>query len=103
MEIQAQLSEDKKVLTLTLLGKFDYTWHQEFQAAYENLSPPPEKVIMDVLEVISLDSSALGMLLLLRKFCGDDNADIKLINAKPDIYTLMHSCKFDELFVLETL
>lgn len=101
MEIQTQLSEDKKLLTLVLQGKFDYTCQQEFQNAYQNLSEVPEQFILDVLGLRSLDSSALGMLLLLRTYAGDDDADIKIVNAKADIYKLMCSCKFDDLFVIE--
>ena len=103
MEIQAQLSDDTKVLTLSLLGKFDYTCHQVFQSAYETVLPVPDEFIIDTLEVSSIDSSALGMLLLLRNHAGGDEANIRIINAKPDIYKLLHTCKFDELFAVEAL
>ena len=103
MEIQTQLSEDNKVLTITLLGKFDYTCHQEFQDAYEQAGSSPEKFIVDILEVNSMDSSALGMLLLLRNHAGGDESDVTIVNAKPDVYKLLHTCKFDELFSITAL
>ena len=103
MEINSQLSDDRKTLTLTLLGKFDYTCQQDFQASYENLEQSPEKFVIDVLEVTSIDSSALGMLLLLRNHAGGDDSDVSIINAKPDTYKLLHTCKFDELFAIAAL
>jgi anti-anti-sigma factor len=103
MEIHSLLSDDTKALTLKLLGKFDYTCHQDFRAAYEKVSPIPEKFIIDTQEVHSLDSSALGMLLLLRKHAGGDDSDIAIINANPELFKLLHTCKFDELFTIEAL
>jgi anti-anti-sigma regulatory factor len=103
MEIKTQFTDDKKELTLSLIGKFDYTCHQDFLSAFEALEPIPEKFVIDTLEITAIDSSALGMLLLLRNFAGGDNSDIRIINAKVDILKLMRTCKFDELFEIEAL
>lgn len=98
MNIDAQLSPDQQTLTLKLTGKFDYTCHQVFQGAYETLTPVPAKFIIDVAEVPSVDSSALGMLLLLRTHAGGDDSEVSIVNTTPDIFRLLQSCKFDELF-----
>ena len=103
MEIKTQITEDKNVLTLSLIGKFDYTCHQDFLSAFETLDPVPQKFVIDTLEVTAIDSSALGMLLLLRNYAGGDNSEIRIINAKVDILKLMRTCKFDELFEIEAL
>ena len=98
MEIQTHLSEDQTTLTLNLSGKFDYTCQEVFQQAYEAVDPSPQRYVIDALEVHSIDSSALGMLLLLRNHAGGDDANVAIINAKPDIHKLLQTCKFDELF-----
>ena len=101
MQIETRLSEDKKELTLVLSGKFDYTCHQGFNSSYSSVSPTPEKYILDVNEVTSMDSSALGMLLLLRNHAGGDNAEkskVTIVNARNEVFKLLSSCKFDELF-----
>ncbi len=103
MEINSQLSPDLQTLTITLLGKFDYTCHQDFQAAYEARIPAPAEFIIDVLEVPSIDSSALGMLLLLRTHAGGDDGNVKIINVQADVYKLLQTCKFDELFEVDSL
>jgi len=103
VEISSHLSDDEKTLTLTLLGKFDYTCHQDFQGAFEAIKPVPEKFVIDALEITSIDSSALGMLLLLRNHAGGDDSNVSIINAKPDIFKLLQTCKFDELFTVEAL
>lgn len=98
MEIQSHLSEDQTTLTLNLSGKFDYTCQEAFQKAFEAVNPIPQSYVIDALEVHSIDSSALGMLLLLRNHAGGDEADVAIINAQPDIHRLLQTCKFDELF-----
>jgi anti-anti-sigma regulatory factor len=50
-----------------------------------------------------MDSSALGMLLLLRNHAGGDDADVAIVNAKPDIIKLLETCKFNELFKVSAL
>lgn len=103
MEIQSTLSQDGSTLTLALFGKFDYTCQQKFQSAYQEISPKPGKFILDALELQSMDSSALGMLLLLRNHAGGDASDVAIINAKPDIIKLLETCKFNELFEVSAL
>ncbi|MDA0687097.1 MAG: STAS domain-containing protein [Proteobacteria bacterium] len=103
MEIQSALSQDGSTLTLALFGKFDYTCQQMFQSAYQEISPKPDKFILDALELQSMDSSALGMLLLLRNHAGGDEADVSIVNAKPDIIKLLETCKFNELFNVSAL
>lgn len=101
MDIQTQLSVDGKILTITLSGDFNYTCHEPFQKSYLAIEPVPEEYVIDTLGLQSMDSSALGMLLLLRKHAGDDSANVKISNTTEDIYKLLHSCKFDELFNVE--
>ncbi|HAG70809.1 MAG TPA: anti-anti-sigma factor [Gammaproteobacteria bacterium] len=101
MEINSQLSSDLQALTLTLLGKFDYTCHQAFQNAYEASIPTPARFVVDILEVPSIDSSALGMLLLLRNHAGGDSSDVRIINVQADVFKLLQTCKFDELFKVD--
>lgn len=103
MDIQSTLSEDGSTLTLALPGKFDYTCQQMFQSAYQDVSPIPEKFVLDALELQSMDSSALGMLLLLRNHAGGDDADVAIVNAKPDIIKLLETRKFNELFKVSAL
>ncbi|MFK7865103.1 MAG: STAS domain-containing protein [Pseudohongiellaceae bacterium] len=98
MQIDSQLSPDQHTLTLVLAGKFDYTCHQVFQEAYEASPPQAKKYVIDLAAVPSIDSSALGMLLLLRTHAGGDDADVTIVNTSNDIYKLLQSCKFDELF-----
>jgi len=96
MTVKAELSLDGKILTISVKGRFDYAKHQEFRESYgdKELSP----VIVDLKEATYLDSSALGMLLLLRDHAGGDDSDIRVVNCSLDVRNILAISNFDKLF-----
>ena len=49
-------------------------------------------------ETTYLDSSALGMLLLLRDHAGGDQAEVEIVNCSPDVKKILTISNFDQLF-----
>jgi len=47
-----------------------------------------------------VDSSALGMLLVLRDKVGNQQSAIKIINARPDVKKILTIANFDKLFTV---
>jgi len=90
------MSEDGQQLTISIKGRFDFAKHREFREAYEHR--PLETVVVDLKEATYLDSSALGMLLLLRDDAGGDNADVRLVNSSSDVRKILAISNFDKLF-----
>ncbi|WP_196137327.1 STAS domain-containing protein [Aliikangiella sp. G2MR2-5] len=98
MSVGSNLSADGKVLTITINGRFDFSAHQAFRDSYEKLTPTPSEIIVDMAETTYLDSSALGMLLLLRDHAGGDTANITLKNCNEDIRKILTISNFEQLF-----
>lgn len=98
MAITSTLSSDQSLLTIYIEGRFDFSSHQDFRAAYENLDKQPERYRVDMQETSYLDSSALGMLLLLRDYAGGDKADIEIRNCSPDVKKILTISNFEQLF-----
>lgn len=98
MAITASVSDDGNELTIGVEGRFDFSSHQEFRNSYEELARPPERYRVDMSEATYLDSSALGMLLLLRDFAGGDAADIAIINCNPEVKKILTISNFHQLF-----
>ncbi len=48
-----------------------------------------------------MDSSALGMLLLLRERAGGDNAQIDIVNCNPGPEKILKAANFNRLFNIE--
>ena len=55
---------------------------------------------IDLEGVTSMDSSALGMLLLLREHAGGDDADIRILNAGTDLRNTLRVAGLDRLLTL---
>ena len=101
MSIASSASADGKELTISVQGRFDFSSLQLFRNTYENITPKPERYIINLKESDYLDSSALGMLLALRDFGGGDSADIKIIDCNPDVKKILVITKLDELFKVD--
>jgi len=87
-------------LTIKIQGRFDFSAHQEFRDAYEKVSDEPKAYIVDMKETTYLDSSALGMLLLLRDHAGGDNSHIEIVNCNPDVKKILTISNFEQLFTI---
>ena len=98
MAISTQLSADGQELTIAIQGRFDFGAHQAFRDAYERVDGTPKRYQVDLQGTTYLDSSALGMLLLLRDHAGGDHAQIRLLNCNGDVRKILAISNFQQLF-----
>ncbi|AFN77242.1 anti-anti-sigma factor [Stutzerimonas xanthomarina] len=101
MTITSTLSADGQELTLHIRGRFDFNSHQAFRDAYQRVNGLARRYVVDLGGATYLDSSALGMLLLLRDHAGGDNAQIRLINCNADVRKVLSISNFQQLFVID--
>jgi HptB-dependent secretion and biofilm anti anti-sigma factor len=101
MTITSKLSEDGQELNIQVAGRFDFSSLQVFRDAYEKVEGNPQKYVIDLADAEYLDSSALGMLLALRDHAGGEQANIRILNAIPDVKKILIITKLDELFSVE--
>ena len=96
MSIHSTVSNN--CLKIVIDGQFDLHAHKEFLASYNNVDVTPEKYVVDMRGAIYLDSSALGMLLLLRDHAGGDDAKVEIVNCNPDVRKILSIASFEQLF-----
>lgn len=101
MSISANVSADKKEATLKISGRFDFSLHNEFRSAYKDLSVTAGVYVVDLGQTEYLDSSALGMLLLLKEHAEANSSSVKIKNASSEIREILNIASFDKLFTLE--
>ncbi|KUM02838.1 STAS domain-containing protein [Chromobacterium subtsugae] len=72
---------------IILIGQFDFNLHREFrQAGQELLDNNAVKIIrIDMEQVPQIDSSALGMLLLLRERAAMNRMTMEIVNCQPAV------------------
>lgn len=88
---------DGNQLTIKVEGRFDFSSHQAFRKAYE-VATQPASYAIDMKATSYLDSSALGMLLLLRDYAGGEGSNICIINCNEDVKKILAISNFDQLF-----
>ena len=98
MAVTSELSSQGTTLTISIKGRFDFAKHQDFRGAYEKPMTKPELFVVDLKETTYVDSSALGMLLLLRDYVGGDESDVRLVNCNSDVRKILAISNFDKLF-----
>ena len=99
MSVVTEISADGQKLTISVKGRFDFAKHQEFRESYDLADRAmPSSVVVDLKEATYLDSSALGMLLLLRDHAGGENSDIRVVNSSSDVKKIFAISNFDKLF-----
>jgi anti-anti-sigma factor len=101
MAIKTEVSTDGKVLTISITGRFDITTYKDFGLAYKDRLDSVSKWIIDMGDVEYMDSSALGMLLLLRERAGGDNAEINIVKLTPPIRNVLTTANFEKMFNVE--
>ncbi|MCP2022727.1 UNVERIFIED_ORG: anti-anti-sigma factor [Pseudomonas reinekei] len=96
MPVVTEVSPDGQKLTISVKGRFDFAKHQEFRQSYEDKKL--SAVVVDLKDATYLDSSALGMLLLLRDHAGGDDSDVRVVNSNTDVRKILAISNFDKLF-----
>ena len=98
MAIHSEISEDNNCLRIVVDGRFDAHDHRSFLASYKDLEGSPESYVVDMRNANYLDSSALGMLLLLRDHAGGDDSKIEIVNCNADVRKILAIANFEQLF-----
>ncbi len=98
MGINMTLSEDGAQVTIAVVGKFDFQLYDEFRASYANTAGNGVTYIVDLADTDYLDSSALGMLLLLREHAGGETSDIRITQASSAVQKILDVANFGKLF-----
>lgn len=95
-----QQNKTENTARLALEGRFDFHSHRDFRAAYENAlaSQDVRNIVIDFTKVDYLDSSALGMLLLLREKAESSGKKVRLANLAGSVKQVLEIANFGKLF-----
>lgn len=98
--MQANVLKEASKTVIKLNGRFDFNTHREFRAAYEPLvgDADTHAVIVDFSGVDYLDSSALGMLLMLRDKLGGAGKEVALTGVRGNVKQVLDIANFGKLF-----
>ena len=90
-----------KEVTIHICKRFDFTSHTEFSAAYKEYTVPKLTFIIDLTSTEYLDSSALGMILLIRDHATKLEGSIILKNPSIGVSNVLNIAQFDRLMTIK--
>lgn len=98
MAIRIHIHEN--IGSIFMEGRFDFLVHREFKQAYMDMldNPAIHEIEVDMQRLDFMDSSALGMLLLLRERVHAVSKSIALANPSEIASKLLWVANFDKLF-----
>ena len=99
MPLVSEMSADSKTKTIKISGRFDFSLQNEFRNCYHGSSPAEDvKFVIDMSKANYIDSSALGMLLMMREHLGGVSDKIAITNCSSEIKNILHVANFQTLF-----
>lgn len=99
--MEATVSNRDGKAVIVLQGRFDFNAHREFREAVEQaIKDPAREMHVDLGAVDYLDSSALGMLLMLRDKAKGAAKEVSLANARGSVKQVIDIANFGKLFAL---
>lgn len=102
MSIETKLSSDNKTFSILIEGDFNFSLLHEFKASYNNDDAiKADKIIIDFRKALTVDSSALGMLLNLQKELGKSGDSTVIINCNDMISKILKITNFSKKFKIE--
>lgn len=98
--METSVSTQQTQARIQLSGRFDFNSHREFRDAVDRALATPDtiEVTVDLGSVAYLDSSALGMLLMLRDKAKTSGKTVSLANAKGSVRQVLDIANFGKLF-----
>jgi anti-anti-sigma factor len=89
------------MVTIKVIGDFDFSFHSEFRNCYRYNTDPGMTYFVDLSDAEYMDSSALGMLMLLKEHAENTGGSVILSRPSPKIRKLLITVKFEKLFNIQ--
>lgn len=98
MQLQLRTEDRRAIVRLT--GRFEFSMHREFREAVDTVlqDKDVDSVVIELAGVEYLDSSALGMLLMLRDRANTARKTLTLANPRGMVKQALEIARFDKLF-----
>ncbi len=87
---------------MLLVGQFDFNMHKDFRQASQELleNGGVTEIVIDFEQVPFLDSSALGMLLLLKERATAQRKSMVLSNCRDTVLQVLEIACFNKMFTI---
>lgn len=104
MSVIQDVSKDGSKVHINISGRFDYKVSQEFRDSYRQIPGQDNMAFyVDLSDATYMDSSALGMLLLLREHAKCRGGAVFIDKPSKQIDSILKVANFEQLFTINYL
>lgn len=90
---------DFDIVTIKVSGKFNFDMREQFRNAYRS-HPRNKRFVVELFRVTHIDSSALGMLLVLLEYAGGRKDNLHLVGCTQEVKKLLDIAQFEKLMTI---
>jgi len=101
MPINQLISTDKNQVTIVIKNNFDFSLHQHFRDSYAGCDSPKTTFILDLSNTEYMDSSALGMILLLKDHAESIDGEVVIHNPSDAVFKILEIAQFHRLVTIK--
>ena len=101
MSLTASTRDENGLVVIKIGNRFDFSVHKQFRDAYRETPGEGTRYCVDLSDTDYMESSALGMLLLLREHAGGDRGQVSLRNPSEPVRKVLEIANFHKLFQIE--
>ena len=94
-------SNDSATLLIVVDGRLDYNLRKEFRESFNETSSSTKNFKVNLLNTSFIDSSGLGLLLILKEHADEKGGKVVLSNPNEEVLELLELSNFTQLFTIE--
>ena len=97
MGVNSSICSDN-CLVISVDGNFDFDFHDAFLSSYKGHDIAGKTVVVDLTRASYVDSSALGMMLLLRERVSGAGGKVSIRGANEEVRRILEIANFSRVF-----
>lgn len=102
MGIKVQVLREKNQLIISISERFDFSLHQVFRDSYIDVESNNTEYILDLSLTSYMDSSALGMILLLKDHAESNSGSVIIRKPSETVNKILEIAQFHKLMKIES-
>lgn len=100
-EITARPTSNGQSLVIDVVGRLGFDQHRQFRRSYEKQPKRFNRYAVNLQRCTVVDSTGLGMLLLLRDYTGLEKENLLLVHCSSEVGHILRYASFEELFTIQ--
>lgn len=100
MAVKKRISDETKNVVISIDERFDFSVHQQFRDAYSDENNQGSLFILDLAQASYMDSSALGMILLLKDHAEKISGTIEIHQPNESVKKILEIAQFHKLMTI---